>query len=91
MRTLRLLGLSHPSVYAILILVASVYSFGQTATLSTVRNFGSVGMGSTSAASTVTLKNGSTTVALLVSNIATAGDFAQTNNCGSWCQQEEAA
>ncbi len=83
MRTLRLLSLSHPSVYAILILVASVYSFGQTATLSTVRNFGSVGLGSTSAASTVTLRNGSTTVALLVSNIATAGDFAQTNNCGS--------
>ena len=83
MRTLRLLSLSHPSVYAILILVASVHSFGQTATLSTVRNFGSVGLGSTSAASTVTLRNGSTTVALLVSNIATSGDFAQTNNCGS--------
>jgi hypothetical protein len=84
MRTLRFLGSSHPSVYAILILVASVHSaYGQTATLSTVRNFGSVGMGSTSAASTVTLRNGSTTVALLVTNIAVTGDFAQTNNCGS--------
>ena len=84
MRTLRFLASCHPSVFAILVLVASVHSaYGQTATLSTVRNFGSVGLGSTSAASTVTLRNGSTTVALLVSNVAVTGDFAQTNNCGS--------
>jgi hypothetical protein len=85
MRTLRFLGSSHPSVYAILILVASVHSaYGQTATLSTTsRSFGNIAIGSTSAGLNITLKNTSFTTALAVSNIIATGDFAQTNTCGS--------
>ncbi|HEX4722769.1 MAG TPA: choice-of-anchor D domain-containing protein [Pseudonocardiaceae bacterium] len=45
-------------------------------------NFGSVATGATSAAQTVTVSN-PTGSAASVSSIATTGDFAQTNNCGS--------
>jgi hypothetical protein len=45
-------------------------------------NFGSVATGATSAANTVTVTN-PTGSAAAVSSIATGGDFAQTNNCGS--------
>lgn len=45
-------------------------------------NFGSAATGSTSAAQTVTVSN-PTSSAAAVSSIATSGDFAQTNNCGS--------
>ncbi|MEZ0068078.1 parallel beta-helix repeat protein [Streptacidiphilus sp. MAP12-20] len=44
--------------------------------------FGSVATGATSAAQTVTVSN-PTGSAASVSSIATTGDFAQTNNCGS--------
>ncbi|MYS21613.1 parallel beta-helix repeat (two copies), partial [Streptomyces sp. DvalAA-14] len=45
-------------------------------------NFGSVATGATSAAQTVTVTN-PTNAAASVSSIAAAGDFAQTNTCGS--------
>jgi parallel beta-helix repeat protein len=45
-------------------------------------NFGSVATGSTSSAQTVTVSN-PTSSAASVSSIATSGDFAQTNTCGS--------
>jgi len=45
-------------------------------------NFGSVATGATSAAQTVTVNN-PTSAAAPVSSIAAAGDFAQTNTCGS--------
>ncbi|MEY9877787.1 parallel beta-helix repeat protein [Streptacidiphilus sp. MAP12-33] len=45
-------------------------------------NFGSVATGATSAAQTVTVSN-PTSSAAAVSSIATTGDFAQTNTCGS--------
>ncbi len=45
-------------------------------------NFGSVATGSTSAAQSVTVSN-PTGSAASVSSIATSGDFAQTNTCGS--------
>jgi parallel beta-helix repeat protein len=45
-------------------------------------NFGSVVTGSTSSAQTVTVSN-PTGSAASVSSIATSGDFAQTNTCGS--------
>ncbi|MFC4033132.1 choice-of-anchor D domain-containing protein [Streptomyces polygonati] len=45
-------------------------------------NFGSVATGATSAAQTVTVTN-PTNAAAAVSSIAAAGDFAQTNTCGS--------
>src|SRR5262249_28458880 len=48
----------------------------------TALNFGSVPTGSTSAAQTVTVTN-PTGAAASVSSIATSGDFAQTNTCGS--------
>ncbi len=48
----------------------------------TALNFGSTPTGSTSAAQTVTVSN-PTNAAAAVSSIATSGDFAQTNNCGS--------
>jgi hypothetical protein len=44
--------------------------------------FGSVVVGATSAAKTATLTNGGSGI-LDINNIATSGDFAQTNNCGS--------
>ena len=57
-------------------------AFGQRASLSNnSRSFGSVAVGSTSAARSVTLSNSSST-ALTVSSIAVSGDFAQTNTCG---------
>ncbi|MEY9839918.1 choice-of-anchor D domain-containing protein [Streptacidiphilus sp. EB103A] len=54
---------------------------GVTATPSAL-NFGSVATGATSAAQTVTVAN-PTGSAAAVSSIATSGDFAQTNTCGS--------
>jgi hypothetical protein len=48
----------------------------------TALNFGSVATGSTSAAQTATVSN-PTGAAVPVTSIATTGDFAQTNNCGS--------
>lgn len=45
-------------------------------------NFGSAATGSTSPAQTVTVTNPTGTVAA-VSALATSGDFAQTNNCGT--------
>ena len=45
-------------------------------------SFGSVTVGSTSAAQTVSVSN-PTSSAAAVSAITTSGDFAQTNNCGS--------
>jgi parallel beta-helix repeat protein len=42
-------------------------------------NFGSVAVGATSAAQTVTVSNPTAAV----SSISTSGDYAQTNNCGS--------
>jgi parallel beta-helix repeat protein len=54
---------------------------GVTATPSAL-NFGSVATGATSAAQTVTVSN-PTGSAASVSSIATSGDFAQTNTCGS--------
>src|SRR5262249_44281865 len=44
--------------------------------------FAGQNVGATSASQAITLSNNGT-VPLLVSNIATSGDFAQTNNCGS--------
>ena len=85
MFTLRRLAASHLFVFTILLAIASVRpAYGQTATLSnTSRSFGNVAVGSTSAASTITLRNTSTTLPLAVSNIATSGDFSQTNTCGT--------
>ncbi len=48
----------------------------------TALNFGSVAVGSTSPAQTVTVSN-PTGSAASVSSIAASGDYAQTNNCGS--------
>jgi F5/8 type C domain/Pectate lyase superfamily protein/Abnormal spindle-like microcephaly-assoc'd, ASPM-SPD-2-Hydin len=45
-------------------------------------NFGSVAVGSTSSAQTVTVSN-PTSSAASVSSISASGDFAQTNTCGS--------
>ena len=56
----------------------------QVVTLSaTSRSFGSVAVGSTSASSTVTLRNTSTTTALAVTSIVASGNFAETNTCGT--------
>ena len=85
MRILRFLASVHPSVYAILLLAASIHSAqGQSATLSsTSHSFGNVAIGSGSAGWTITLRNTSTTTALVVSGVAVTGDFAQTNTCGT--------
>ncbi|HXR72851.1 discoidin domain-containing protein [Actinocrinis sp.] len=48
----------------------------------TALNFGSVAVGATSAAQTVTVSN-PTGSAASVSSISTSGDYAQTSNCGS--------
>ncbi|MBM9508923.1 choice-of-anchor D domain-containing protein [Actinacidiphila acididurans] len=48
----------------------------------TALDFGSAATGTTSAARTVTVTN-PTTAAQSVSSIATSGDYAQTNNCGT--------
>jgi len=45
-------------------------------------NFGSQGVGTTSGAVNVLLRN-SGSATLNISSISTSGDFAQTNNCGS--------
>jgi hypothetical protein len=85
MFTLRRLAASHLFVFLILLCVASVRpAYGQTATLSnTTRSFGNVAVGSSSAGSTITVRNTSTTTALAISGISTTGDFSQTNTCGS--------
>jgi len=60
-----------------------VGSSGGTVTLSpTSLSFGNVNVGSTSAAQSVTLHNG-TASALSIGSIATSGAFTQTNNCAS--------
>jgi hypothetical protein len=60
---------------------------GTTAELTpTSLSFGSVTVGNTSAAKTVTLKNVGTsaiTITSITISGAAAGDFAQTNSCGS--------
>ena len=54
-----------------------------SATLSpTSLTFASQNVGTTSAAQAITLSNGGT-AALSISSIATSGDYAQTNNCGT--------
>ena len=72
------------------ILFASVFmitaarpALAQRASLSnSSRSFGSVAVGSTSAAKSVTVSN-SSSVALSVGSITITGDFVQTNTCGS--------
>jgi Bacterial Ig-like domain (group 2)/Abnormal spindle-like microcephaly-assoc'd, ASPM-SPD-2-Hydin len=84
MKSLRSLASSQWFLFAALFMVAgSPSALAQRASLSnTTRSFGSVGIGSTSAAKSVTLSN-SASVALSVSSIAVTGDYAQTNTCGS--------
>src|SRR5579859_458116 len=53
---------------------------GAVSLSSTGLNFGSQNLGTTSSAQTVTLTNVGSTL-LTITNIATAGDFALTNNC----------
>jgi hypothetical protein len=56
---------------------------GQNASLSTTSlSFANQGVGTTSAAQTVTLSN-TGTATLNISNIAASGDFSQTNSCGT--------
>jgi uncharacterized protein YjdB len=85
MPTLRRLASVHPALYLFLLFVASLNSLqAQTVTLSsTSRSFGDVVLGSSSAAATLTLRNGSRNVALTISSIAATGDFSQTNTCGT--------
>ena len=60
-----------------------VSSSGPVASVApTSLNFGSVAVGSSSSPQTVTLKN-TGTATLNISSIATTGDYAQTNVCGS--------
>ncbi len=67
----------------LLIMLGVTAAQAQRASLSNnSRSFGSVAIGSTSAAKTVTLSN-SSSVALSIASIAVTGDFAQTNTCGS--------
>ena len=58
------------------------YPNNAVAVTPTALNFGSVAVGATSAAQTVTVSN-PTGSAASVSSISTGGDFAQTSNCGS--------
>ena len=84
MSTVRRLASVHPTVYLFLLLVASLPLQAQIVTLSSTSNsFGDVVLGSSSAASTLTLRNGSRTAALTITGIAASGDFSQTNSCGS--------
>jgi hypothetical protein len=84
MKSLRSLASSQWLLLAALLMFAGSQSaLAQKASLSnTTRSFGSVGIGSTSAAKSVTLSN-SASVALSVSSIAVTGDYAQTNTCGT--------
>jgi YD repeat-containing protein len=63
--------------------ILCVLAQSQTVTVSpTSLSFGNQVVNTTSAAKTVTLKNGQTVV-LTISAIAITGDYAQTNNCGT--------
>ena len=84
MNILRRFVASHFILLASVFMVAAARpALAQRASLSnSSRSFGSVAVGSTSAPKSVTVSNGSS-VALSVGSITVAGDFAQTNTCGS--------
>ena len=75
----------YPALIVFVVLIASVHSLqAQSASLSNnSRSFGNVALGSSSAAMSLTLKNGSSKAALAITNIAASGDFSQTNTCGA--------
>ncbi len=76
-------ALSSRFVLASILCVLAIPAFAQRASLSnSSRSFGSVAVGTTSAAKTVTVSNSAST-ALMVGSIVASGDFAQTNTCGS--------
>ena len=76
-------GLSRLFVTLACLLLSSTLLSAQTVTVSpSTLSFGSQAISTTSAAKTVTLKNGGS-VALTISSIATSGDYSQTNTCGT--------
>ena len=70
-------------IASVFMIAAARPALAQRASLSnSSRSFGSVAVGTASAAKPVTVSNGSS-VALTVGSITVTGDFAQTNTCGS--------
>lgn len=62
--------------------VTSLSGVGVAASLGTIPNFGTVYLGTSSTARSLTLSNTQST-ALTISKITTSGQFSQTNDCGT--------
>ena len=87
MRKLRqalcILGVKRCAPATFVVATLAALCSAQTVSLSTASvTFGNIAVGSTSAGSIVTVTNTGTT-ALSISSIVTAGNFAQSNNCGN--------